>query len=323
MNKIKSTKGITLISLVVTIIILLILAGVTIATLMGDNGLINKAKDAKIKTEIASIKEQIQIDIIGKQSENNGNISEDSLKEILEKYGTLSEEEKITDKTLTTKENYEIKVSDIWNGTTKEDGPQNPTFTTVANAPDIDGFNKSNTYYVSWDLTSSPYQINEDTNLNGVAPSNWYDYTQGVNHWANVKTTGGGNDCYWVWIPRYAYKVPTRSSKAETIEIKFLKDDTNIPIGETTEITNTTPTPGEWVVHPAFTNVGNGGFGNLTGIWVAKFEASSSDVSVATVETDLATTGGGNTNSLQVRVKPNVTSWRGITVNNKFAVCRN
>ena len=323
MNKIKSTKGITLISLVVTIIILLILAGVTIATLMGDNGLINKAKDAKIKTEIASIKEQIQIDIIGKQSENNGNISEDSLKEILEKYGTLSEEEKITDKTLTTKENYEIKVSDIWNGTTKEDGPQNPTFTTVANAPDIDGFNKSNTYYVSWDLTSSPYQINEDTNLNGVAPSNWYDYTQGVNHWANVKTTGGGNDCYWVWIPRYAYKVPTRSSKAETIEIKFLKDDTNIPIGETTEITNTTPTPGEWVVHPAFTNVGNGGFGNLTGIWVAKFEASSSDVSVATVETDLATTGGGNTNSLQVRVKPNVTSWRGITVNNIFAVCRN
>lgn len=63
MNKIKSTKGITLISLVVTIIILLILAGVTIATLMGDNGLINKAKDAKIKTEIASIKEEIQTEI--------------------------------------------------------------------------------------------------------------------------------------------------------------------------------------------------------------------------------------------------------------------
>ena len=323
MNEIKGTKGITLVALVVTIIILLILAGVSINLLTGQNGLINRAKDSKIQTEIASIKEQIQIDIIGKQSENNGNISEDSLKEILEKYGTLSEEEKITDKTLTTKENYEIKVSDIWNGTTKEDGPQNPTFTTVANAPDIDGFNKSNTYYVSWDLTSSPYQINEDTNLNGVAPSNWYDYTEGVNHWANVKTTGGENDCYWVWIPRYAYKVPTRSSTAETIEIKFLKDDTNIPIGETTEITNTTPTPGEWVVHPAFTNVGNGGFGNLTGIWVAKFEASSSDVSVATVETDLATTGGENTNSLQVRVKPNVTSWRGITVNNIFAVCRN
>ena len=331
MNKIKSTKGITLISLVVTIIILLILAGVTIATLMGDNGLINKAKDAKIKTEIAGIKEEIQTDILGKQAENNGNISDDSLKAILEKYGTLSEEEKLTDKTLTTtKGSYEIKVSDIFNGTTVKDSTKEPTFTTVANAPDISGFNKSNTYYVAWDLNEvgteyipNEIQMESENGTKNFAPNNWYDYTQGVNHWANVKTTGGGNDCYWVWIPRYAYKVPTRSSTAETIEIKFLKDNTNIPIGETTEITNTTPTPGTWVVHPAFTNAGNGGFGNLTGIWVAKFEASSSNVSVATVETDLATTGGGNTNSLQVRVIPNVTSWRGITVNNIFTVCGN
>ena len=326
MNEIKGTKGITLVALVVTIIILLILAGVSINLLTGQNGLINRAKDSKIQTEIASIKEQIQIDIIGKQSENNGNISEDSLKEILEKYGTLSEEEKITDKTLTTKENYEIKVSDIWNGTTKEDGPQNPTFTTVANAPDISGFNKSNTYYVSWDLKSSPYAINDTTAINGTAPSNWYDYTSGVNKWANLKTTGGGNECYWVWIPRYAYKVPTRSSTAQTIEIKFLKEDTNIPIGETEEITNTTPTPGEWVVHPAFTNAGNGGFGNLTGIWVAKYEASSSSSSVVEnpTATQLAIDGGSDTDTdLKVRVKPNVTSWRGITINNIFTVCRN
>ena len=326
MNKIRSTKGITLIALVVTIIILLILAGVTIATLMGDNGLINKEKDAKIKTEIASIKEEIQTDILGKQAENNGNISDDSLKEILENYGVLSDEEKLTDKTLTTtKGNYEIKVSDIFNGTTVKDSPKEPTIYTVANKPNISGFNKGNTYYVSWDLTNSPYQINEDTNLNGVAPSNWYDYKEEVNHWANIKTTGGGNDCYWVWIPRYAYKVPTKSDTAETIEIKFLKDDTNIPIGETQAITNTTPTPGTWVVHPAFTNAGNGGFGNLTGIWVAKFEASSNSTDVRENPTvaQLATNGGGNVTNLQVRVKPNVTSWRGISVNNIFTVCRN
>ena len=327
MNKIKSTKGITLISLVVTIIILLILAGVTIATLMGDNGLTNKAKDAKIKTEIASIKEEIQTDILGKQAENNGNISDDSLKEILENYGVLSDEEKLTDKTLTTtKGSYEIKVSDIFNGTTVKESPKEPTFTTVANAPDISGFNKSNTYYVSWDLKSSPYAINDTTAINGTAPSNWYDYTSGVNKWANLKTTGGGNECYWVWIPRYAYKVPTRSSTAQTIEIKFLKEDTNIPIGETEEITNTTPTPGEWVVHPAFTNAGNGGFGNLTGIWVAKYEASSSSSSVVEnpTATQLAIDGGSDTDTdLKVRVKPNVTSWRGITINNIFTVCRN
>ena len=315
----KNKSGITLIALIITIIVMLILVGVTV-TVAINGGLFEKAKEAAKGTTMARVKEQIQIDIIGKQLENNGNISEESLKEILEKYGTLSKEEKITDKTLTTKENYEIKVSDIWNG------PQNPTFTTVANAPDIDGFNKSNTYYVSWNLTSSPYQINENTNLNGVAPSNWYDYTEGVNHWANVKTTGGENDCYWVWIPRYAYKVPTRSSTTKTIEIKFLKDDTNIPIGETTEITNTTPKPGEWVVHPAFTNVGNGGFGNLTGIWVAKFEASSNSSTVVENPTaaQLAIDGGSATDTdLKVRVKPNVTSWREITVNNIFTVCRN
>ena len=47
-------KGITLISLVVTIIVLLILAGVTIATLIGDNGILNQATKAKEETQIAS-----------------------------------------------------------------------------------------------------------------------------------------------------------------------------------------------------------------------------------------------------------------------------
>ena len=47
-------KGITLISLVVTIIVLLILAGVTIATLTGENGILTKASESKEKTQIAS-----------------------------------------------------------------------------------------------------------------------------------------------------------------------------------------------------------------------------------------------------------------------------
>ena len=328
MNEIKSTKGITLVALVVTIIILLILAGVSINLLTGQNGLINRAKDSKIQTEIASIKEEIQIDIIGKQAENEGNISDSSLKIILEKYGTINyEEDGTTIKSITTKKgSYEIAIFDIWNGTTKEDGPKAPTFTTVANEPDINGFNKSNTYYVSWDLSNSTYTIDDATLISGTAPENWYDYTAGQNKWANVKTTGGGNDCYWVWIPRYAYKVPTRSSTAEIIEIKFLQEDTNIPIGETVAITNTIPTPGTWVVHPAFTNAGNGGFGELTGIWVAKYEASSNSSTVVENPTvaQLAIDGGSATDTdLKVRVKPNVTSWRGITVNNIFTVCRN
>ena len=46
-NKLKNSKGITLVALVVTIVVLLILAGVSINLVVGQNGIINKAKDAK------------------------------------------------------------------------------------------------------------------------------------------------------------------------------------------------------------------------------------------------------------------------------------
>ena len=46
----KQAKGITLIALVITIIVLLILAGVTIATLTGDNGILKQADKAKTET---------------------------------------------------------------------------------------------------------------------------------------------------------------------------------------------------------------------------------------------------------------------------------
>ena len=49
----KNNKGITLIALVITIIVLLILAGITIAMLTGENGLLTKAKDAKEQADNA------------------------------------------------------------------------------------------------------------------------------------------------------------------------------------------------------------------------------------------------------------------------------
>lgn len=286
------SKGITLIALVITIIVLLILAGISIATLTGENGILIKSEKAKTETEIADIKEQIKIEILEKQTENLGNITENQLNEILEKYDKDGKSDKVNDsgeRIIQTDKGYIIKVSEIFNGSTSKD--KNPIFTKVANPPNITGFNKDTTYYVGWNLANSPYQIEESKNLNQIAPSNWYDYTAEVKQWANVKTTGGGNDCYWVWIPRYAYKVPQKSSTEQTIEIKFLEKDSNIPIGESEEITNTIPTPNTWVVHPAFTNEGNGGWGELTGIWVVKFEASSSQVSENTLTQDLNTAG--------------------------------
>ena len=55
-------RGITLIALIVTIIVLLILAGVTIATLTGENGILTKANTAKIETAIGSVKEGLKLE---------------------------------------------------------------------------------------------------------------------------------------------------------------------------------------------------------------------------------------------------------------------
>ena len=53
MKKFRKNQGITLIALVITVIVLLILAGVTIATLTGDNGILTRAQEAKTRTEQA------------------------------------------------------------------------------------------------------------------------------------------------------------------------------------------------------------------------------------------------------------------------------
>ena len=62
MKKIKSTKGITLIALVITIIILIILAGVSVSVLFNQDGIITKAKQAQKSTEISKITEQLELE---------------------------------------------------------------------------------------------------------------------------------------------------------------------------------------------------------------------------------------------------------------------
>lgn len=59
----KNQKGITLIALVITIIVLLILAGVSIAMLTGENGILKKATDSASASEVAAAKETAQLDV--------------------------------------------------------------------------------------------------------------------------------------------------------------------------------------------------------------------------------------------------------------------
>lgn len=123
----KQRKGITLIALVITIIVLLILAGVSISMIAGENGILQKATEAKTNTEKAQIIENAQMDISGQQADNNGsNITKEQLVTILNKYFQDTEASSIPDEVsseqghdyeLTTKDNqYIIKLSEIYRG---------------------------------------------------------------------------------------------------------------------------------------------------------------------------------------------------------------
>ncbi|MCI9247013.1 MAG: hypothetical protein HFJ30_07915 [Clostridia bacterium] len=83
------TAGITLVALVVTIVVLLILAGITIVYVFGDNGVFGQASQAKIQTELGKIEEQAGIiysdKFIEKQSGKIENISNrDIVDELIE-----------------------------------------------------------------------------------------------------------------------------------------------------------------------------------------------------------------------------------------------
>ena len=112
-------KGVTLIALAVTIVVMLILAGVTISVLNGENGIVKQAQKAKEESKIKELKEKVRIDIAGKRVENiNGELRVSVLKEILDKYfDNVPVETQITSETkLKAKEEYgkyEMKISDI------------------------------------------------------------------------------------------------------------------------------------------------------------------------------------------------------------------
>ncbi len=72
--KIKQTKGITLIALVITIIILLILAGVTITMLTGDNGILKQATNARETNSKAEFEEKVKLAVIASRVNDTANI---------------------------------------------------------------------------------------------------------------------------------------------------------------------------------------------------------------------------------------------------------
>ena len=127
-GQLKSAKGITLIALVITIIVLLILAAVSIATLTGENGILTRASDASRETEIASVKEQAQLDIsnwIAEELENGRDATvntPEKVQEILELANQNNEDKYykgFTETGVTTPNGYEVPYEELYTtGTT-------------------------------------------------------------------------------------------------------------------------------------------------------------------------------------------------------------
>ncbi len=95
-EKRKQERGITLIALITTIIVLLILAGITIGAITGSNGIIGQAQSAKEETEISQEKEIIDISTVEAMGKNNrGNLEEEEFQNAIDKH--TNEKADVTD----------------------------------------------------------------------------------------------------------------------------------------------------------------------------------------------------------------------------------
>ena len=133
--------------------------------------------------------------------------------------------------------------------------------TTDVYAPDLTGFDKDTTFYVIYNDDGTE---KERVSIKKSAPSNWYDYSN--RKWANIVTTANGTESYFVWIPRYEYRI-LEDRKNESLDNK--RTDVNFI---TTDITNDNCSTG-YKVPEAFT-WGDNGEKQLTGYWMSKYQLS-------------------------------------------------
>ena len=169
----KKTNGITLIALIITIIVLLILAGVSIAMLTGQNGILTQAQNAKHATEGAAAKEKVEIAVVGAMSKDKtGALTIDNLKTEMANYeGTIEGSKfpvtvKVDNKMFEVSENGNVKEKSKIAGVTPEislniedeiDGNK-IVETTVNNANDIEG-QITFKYYAKIENVTNDYEL--------------------------------------------------------------------------------------------------------------------------------------------------------------------
>ena len=196
----KKTAGITLIALVVTIIVLLILAGISIMMLSGNNGILTRAGESKNLTEQSQLEEEVKLAYLDYKMQTNTN---ESLETYLNKIDG-AEIEKVTKGVYNVKKNNkEASITDdgnvtqgkteIWNGEKSEElegsGTEEDPFL-IKNGKDLaffsDVVNNSKKYTDKdgneKDYNSASYKQIKDIYLNDISEyDNWTDESTSAN----------------------------------------------------------------------------------------------------------------------------------------------
>lgn len=287
-------KGISLIVLIITILVIIVLStGVILISV--ENNPINRANEGTFKGDMKTLKDELALNI--RSFESNGknmvdiNANKDTNPSISEYIP------KIKSKYLDILEIKEGELIYIGTDETEIKWCQDINMQT-SSSQNINEFNNngstiSNAASVNkprLQAGMSPIKFNETTGepikTNTTDPS-WYSYINtkaqdaGLSKWANVQTIDGSQ---FVWIPRFAYKIKyvndADKSKGATIDVVFLKGTTDIYIEGNTEKTakragDSGAGTEEYMVHPAFTSdISSGGYEKeLTGFFVSKYEA--------------------------------------------------
>ena len=344
----KRTKqnGITLIALVITIVVLLILAAVSIATLTGQNGILTRANDAKTSTEIAEEKEKVELSATAALAEElGGEIDIDKLRTELGKYfqdGKYDVQEGVNEDGI---EGYIVTITQNnpngrkyfvdKNGNVTEYTGKEPE--EVPEVSDEPAFSRANGVIEieflsgrSYNTTKTPNHPILKTGMTGVTynettgeaidvnnsnGTDWYSYEdtsitgkENKSKWANAKVTKDGVDSYFVWIPRYAYRIiyfdtePHENeyregtvTEEEALEKGYIvgysdarglvDEEGKTPNDMQEPVTSIAVGEKKLRTHPAFeTDLSQGGWSNkLEGIWVAKYEVSQSGETIKSV----------------------------------------
>ena len=171
-------------------------------------------------------------------------------------------------------------------------------------------FDESTTAWEKDDTNSEYNYIDTSTNGN-----------ENKSEWANAKVTtqvdGQDVESYFVWIPRYAYKINGEND----IDIKFIKgtgteaaDGTICKYADDSTLNTFT----DYIIHPAFTrdaDLGGGWSEELPGIWIGKYEVSS-------VEGNSNNASEDNVTTKHIKVQPGENNWRWIKIGNMYTVSK-